>query len=254
MRYCGGPLVEPASFLRQLPVCVPDDVRIIFDAIVVASDVIAQAFSVLRTSACQIDIEKDLEDIIRARLIGQCWAIIDQLHTIRQLVTLQAGKELGPKTEAFLEISSTVHKLRNKMDHLRTNIGNLSKQKGALIPIFGVVSYIYTTDSSGKNILCVSAMAGSLHGEDSIPMVDPTDRVMYPPVDHFQLYAFGEKFEIEPSLTSFRDLIADVSAAFKIDVEFQAKRRAEVSEDKLEDLMAKRAVGLRIILNYKKCE
>ena len=108
MRYCGGPLVEPASFLRQLPVCVPDDVRIIFDAIVVASDVIAQAFSVLRTSACQIDIEKDLEDIIRARLIGQCWAIIDQLHTIRQLVTLQAGKELGPPLKIALSPAAQI--------------------------------------------------------------------------------------------------------------------------------------------------
>ena len=204
MRYCGGSIISGDSFLRQLPVCVDEVTRIQFDAIVIASDVISQAYGSVRSLLVQSGDSEECNEIERAIIIGNIWTIIDQLHAIRYLIQIRSSDPIGPETLEFLELSRGASSLRNKMDHLRANIGNLSNKKGSRMPIFGVVSYIYSTDPTLRNLTSVAVMAGSLHGDDSFPMINPANRAFCPPVDHFHLSAFGETFEVEPSLTAFR--------------------------------------------------
>lgn len=238
MHYTGEALITEESFLRRLPAAVEGRAR--FDAIVVAADILTQAFRTLRGLA--IETALDVNTIgheRRAIVMAQCWTIVDQLHAIRQLVTPPKGITPGPSTTAFLAASEVATHLRNKMDHLGGNIGNLSKRKGHRSPIFGSLTYFYSTENPLTGGEIITIMAGPLSGQDWFPLVNPLDYpYFFSPVDHFQLDAFETTLKIGPALASLQNQLEKLTAGLEKKVTEAAMEEAAKSGKSMEELLA----------------
>ena len=67
------------------------------------------------------------------------WTIIDHLHNVRQLTKwIQVAKE---PLQRFSETVATATAMRNRMDHLFSNIDNLASAKGSSLPLHGFISF-----------------------------------------------------------------------------------------------------------------
>lgn len=238
MHYTGEALITEESFLRRLPAAVEGRPR--FDAIVVAADILTQAFRTLRGLAVETALDVNtVGHERRAIVMAQCWTIVDQLHAIRQLVTPPKGITPGPSTTAFLAASEVATHLRNKMDHLGGNIGNLSKRKGHRSPIFGSLTYFYSTENPLTGGEIITIMAGPLSGQDWFPLVNPLDYpYFFSPVDHFQLDAFDTTLKIGPALASLQNQLEKLTTGLEKKVTEAAMEEAAKSGKSMEELLA----------------
>lgn len=206
--YRGAQLVSDESFLRRLPMAVALESRIRFDAIVIACDIISQAYQDLSQLAGSIGSDvTSLSNSKRAAMIGLCWNIIDQVHAVRQLVRPPPERTAGSATQRFLDVSDTATVLRNKMDHLNANLRNLAEKRGGRFPLFGALSYVFSNDdpATGGHLLTIAS--GALQGSDVFPAVNPVGQSYTVPVGLLQLHAFDTSFEFSPALAALQDYV-----------------------------------------------
>lgn len=247
--YGGEQLVADQSFLRRLPVALIAKERLRFDAIVTASDISQQSFNSLRKIALEIkDDISELGNEGRAFALSQCWTLVDQLHAIRQLLIPPAklAAKPGPFTKALLDSTKVASLLRNKMDHLSENLQNLSAQKGPRSPLYGSLSYFYseTYPLTGGSI--VTIMSGALHGEDTLPCVNPLERSITLPVGQFTLTAFQLSIEFGHCLGTLREWLKVNEEKIEIDIRDQLRSQV-ANEDEIEKAMATLGGGLAVV-------
>lgn len=217
--YLGAMLVSEDSYLRRLPVGLHPENRLRMDAIVVASDIVSQCYQDLSKLGAEIGATfGEIGPLQRAAFIGFAWSIVDQLHAVRQLVTPPRGIPAGPATQRFLDAAEPATLLRNKMDHLRNNLSNLSAKKGERYPLFGAISYVLSNTDPQSGGLLMTVSSGALHGGDLFPAVNPAGRSYSTPVGLLQLNAFDFTFEFSPALAALQDYLAitEVSAEKKM--------------------------------------
>lgn len=246
--YVGSLLVAEGAFLRRLPAVLDAKERMRFDAVVTASDLIANAFASLRGHAIVIgpDINKlDLSG--RALMLSQCWTIVDQLHSIRQLLTPGKGGTAGQFTQVFLSESLPASKLRHRMDHLADNLGNLASKKGMKAPLFGSLSYFYSESNPLTHGTVFSIMAGTIHGEQTMSCINPAGRALALPADLFTLSAFEQEFELALSIIALRTLLNRWEEVLEDDIREQLKRQG-LTKQELENAMAPSGGGIAIAL------
>ena len=186
----------------------------------------------------------------RVELFSAAWTIIDNLHGVRQLYrAMIAGHELGPLSQAFFTYSEDAHYLRNKMDHLSANIGNISKANGGGYPIFGVLSYLYSENvMAGGSI--VTMLAGAMRGGESMPVANPLGLPTVRPVDHFQISAFGRTFRPATSIGLLCKLIERIT----IDTEQLLAKHADIEAgsdlEKRTQLLEHNGANLTMVLQF----
>lgn len=237
--YLGAMLVSDDSYLRRLPVGLHPENRLRMDAIVVASDIVSQCYQDL--SRLGAEIGATLGQIgypQRAAFIGLAWSIVDQLHAVRQLVTPPTGTPAGPATQRFLDAAEPATLLRNKMDHLKNNLSNLSAKKGERYPLFGAISYVLSNPDPQSGGLLMTVSSGALHGGDLFPAVNPAGRSYSTPVGLLQLSAFYLTFEFSPALAALQDYLAITEAGTEKKMRAAAEAEAEKGVHTVEELLA----------------
>ena len=205
--YSGQPILASESIFRRLPTIVEREQRIRFQALAYSADTLTHSYQKIQELAIQVGANlESVTEKIRIRLISSAWMIVDHLHAVRQIWNSFSG-EPGPNTLEFLRLTQPATALRNKMDHLNSNIPNLAKTTGRISPIFGALSYVYIDDikytasravpTSGH---LISIIAGSFLGNDATQFPNPLGKRLCIPVDLFQLDAFGTILELGPPL------------------------------------------------------
>ena len=205
------------AFLRRIPNAIELQQRLVYDAIVFASDSIEWAYDTLGKSALAIvNFQMGTDDFRRAQssLFGAAWTIIDNCHALRSILRQMPPKQGGP-TEKFLRDYEATTCIRNAADHLANMLPNLAKKKKFIAPIFGVLSLCISTEddlerrSDGTVILrkCrgVTVTAGTLvHPKHQFELLNPSGREIEFPAGPFEFQAYDYK-------VCLSDLVRDVS-------------------------------------------
>ena len=133
------------------------------------------------------------------------WSIVDKLHNIRQLALAGELTFTPQLIKNFVQDTEPCTSIRNKMAHLRANIGNLAaKLKASALhaPMLGVIEFSWQREppvfSDGRPTLDVVVLVGSsVHHsfkENIGRGLKPVTRL---PCDRFILHAFGEHLSLD---------------------------------------------------------
>lgn len=148
------------------------------------------------------------------------WSIVDKMHNIRELALAGKKNIFTPDlVDGFIAAAKPITDLRNKMDHLHENVGNLGTKlkSGTLhLPLLGIIEFSWQRDppifDNGRPTLDVVVVIGS-----SVPFsfketigkgLRPVQR---PPCDRFILHAFGTHVDLDgcgQSAACFCDVVA----------------------------------------------
>lgn len=237
--YVGAQLVPDDSYLRRLPVILESESRLRMDAIVIASDILSRAYQDLFRLGAEIGANPGAFGISsRATFIGLAWSIVDQLHAIRQLLTPPPATAVGPASQRFLDAAAPATFLRNKMDHLKSNLGNLSGKKGDRYPLFGAISYVLSDANPETGGLLMTVSSGALHGGEMFPAVNPLGRSYTTPVGLLQLHAFDSTFEFSPAFAALQDYISLVEVSVEKKMRAAAEAQAMEGLHSIDELLA----------------
>lgn len=220
------------EFLKSLPAALNLKQRLIFETISFSVDtiLIKYNFIVQRLALYNHESIQRLPQNDRIVLFSDLWSMIDQAHNICQMLYNFMNKNLFPEKgmEKVLAIDCTegdvydainhyyktyypiISGLRNKMDHLETNINNLSKMKKPLPPVYGALSYLLSSaellSESKVHIICltVGAFTHDKHHFQILNLVDYGGKLVVGPIDCMYLNAFDWKLKITEL---FRDTV-----------------------------------------------
>jgi hypothetical protein len=131
------------AFIRKLPVGLDDQQALLIEALVYSADAVELGHDsiqrmVLENRANILNPPRKL----RLDIFMDVWTIVDCVHAARQMI--EALNYRSPKALEFTKIAKAATRLRDKMDHLRDQSGNLSKAKQRP-PLWGSLSYVELT-------------------------------------------------------------------------------------------------------------
>ena len=242
------------AFLRRLPKILYPEERLRLEALVYSADVIEANYqSIVSITSRYGEKIAEIQQTERTQLFMLAWSIVDHLHACRQLLTsLELNSEPAKK---FIEETESATILRNKMDHLNQQIGNLSKFKDTRPPLFGALSYIYmpiprgNIPSKGGVTILISAGTWS-HGVNA-QFVNPAGLKLRLPICEFYLQAFDQHLPIEKAALSLRDVIIEVNDLVE---KVSREQIQNISKEKgipVEQLSENFAEGLVAFLMFK---
>jgi hypothetical protein len=209
------------------------------DAIVIACDILGQAYQDLFHLAAKIGSDlSSLDHSVRAAAIGLCWSIVDQLHAVRQLLAPPTHETAGPVSQRFLNASAPATTLRNKMDHLKSNLRNLAEKKGGRFPLFGALSYVLSNADAETGGFLITISSGALHGGEVFPAANPVGRKYTTPVGLLQLHAFDITFEFSPAFAALQDYVRISERKSEEKVDAAASEEAAKGIHTVEELLA----------------
>ena len=192
---------EPS--LRCLPKILMTEQRMAFDMAIYSIDLVEIAMARLRYTAGHMmskypeEIQGDLKT--RRGMYMDAWSLVNSVHDLRTVLMKFPGKFELPEIEAFIRETEVATHLRNGIDHLPANIGNLAKKKSPSA-LFGGLSFIwaYECRPDGAPLharICVVA-TGHFHREnETVNVADPFS-LNELPLGVFTLSAFDCKINL----------------------------------------------------------
>lgn len=251
--YYGQSILPEDSFLRVLPHIVDNKTRISIDAIVMSCDIMTESFNRIREMSINRGLNGgDVDNRQIASIFGYCWAIVDQMHCVSQLVYTIHKKhsERGPLTRSMITHCEVATTMRNAMDHLKDNLGNLSERKGQRSPLFGSLSYFYAAnlpDHSGNGVTLVS---GSQVDELRFPLINPIERPFVLPVGLFDFTAFERTLQIEPALDALSRYVVAMGSDIEKQVIAAATQHANETGVDVESLLVSGRGSMTIVTHF----
>jgi hypothetical protein len=230
--------------------------RLRFEALVFAADVLTFAFSSIRdiTARYGADILSiSLHD--RIALFTHAWTMVDQIHILRELIktTTPTGKQMGPNQKSFYDTYEAASFMRNKMDHLTGMFQKLASRRGIHPPFFGAISYFLVEahqmvqTPAGVVVdagTIITVAAGSVQGDKTlIPMPNPTARPVHPPTSQFMLAAFDWELNLEEAVKALQALLNKYSEQTGEDLKRQCEAASARSGIAANDFMAEPPLG-----------
>jgi len=207
--------------------------RIEFESIGIAIDLVDLAMDHLKAAAANIVETADgspnwsLSRRQRLELIREAWLIVDQLYALRKLIE-SAGKSIDLKSaRAFLSSTSAAAKLRNYMDHLKDQLGNLVARSLPIAPVHGILTFAFLKpddlgppDIGGYTSWHVAMIMGSA---TQLPVRAKAMTSQYRTIvangDHFALQAFDVTLDLSGAVATALafgdDLGTQVEAGFR---------------------------------------
>lgn len=173
----------------------------------------------------------------KAEIAMYCWSIVDQFHAIARLLKAFEIEAAGwPKLDEF---KATVNHLRNKMDHLGQNLGNLGAKKGTSYPLHGSVLF-GTAPSNVGEYECIVVNLGAFHQEGQhSPTIDLNELLGAPRYPAIFFAAFDANlnvtalhWELSSFLKAFNDAIEQSSTEM---IRKRAQERGIDPESLLQD-------------------
>ncbi len=245
------------DFLHRLPTALDARQRVEFESMGIAIDLIDLAMENLKAGAADIVATADgspnwsLSRRKRLEMIREAWLIVDQLYALRKLIE-SAGRSIDLKSsKTFLSSTSAASKLRNYMDHLKDQMGNLVARSSPLAPIHGILTFAFLKpddlappDIGGYTSWQVAMIMGSAM---QLPLRAETLTSKYKTIvangDHFALQAFDVTLDLSGAaaraLAFGDDLGTQVEAGFR-----EAASKAGQSADALLTIKAEGAAWI----------
>jgi hypothetical protein len=251
-------MISDDAFLRRLPTVLDARQAIQLEALLFSADTIEASYRAIVRVTTQ-HRERIVQAGRRARieLFTHAWTIVDCLHVARQ--ALASIDYQTPQASAFATKYSCARSLRNKMDHLTKNAGNVANAKRRP-PVFGALSYVCIREedfvSQGDRITMtgggiVVLTAGRILGGQHAGMVNPAGREWTGPVGLFRLEAFDEILELEDADRDMRTLLVEVNVNLEKQVTALVEKLSSEHNVPIEQLMAHPAEGLSVFLAFK---
>jgi hypothetical protein len=141
----------PISFLQRSPKELDRRQRIILEAIDISADTIDLSMRRIKQLALNVvgrSGDPEFSQTERSTLFLDAWAIVDRAHTIGTL--LKRGSPsimVGPDIK-FAPEASKATSMRNAMDHVAQQIGNIVKKTRAP-PLYGIVTFAWEERKPG---------------------------------------------------------------------------------------------------------
>jgi hypothetical protein len=207
------------NFLHNLPKALTPKQRVALEAISFALDSIEQNYLRLIEYLSNFPNPKlvlNLQRRDRVSIFTDIWTIIDNCHSILQLISgfekknkKEQEKVLdfvidgrGSKTniavkEYFQAYNETIRTLRNKMDHLSGNLSAIIEKRTPQEPLFGSLSYILSNPQDCAShefdvvVVASTVFTGGVHTFSALNPADIRRKIIFHPVDHLQFSAFG---------------------------------------------------------------
>src|SRR3954453_7733717 len=252
-------MIPDNAFLRRLPAALDGAQAVHLEALVFSADSIEGSYVAIREIAASLGEQIcNAPCRVRTELFTRAWAIVDCLHVVRQI--LEALGYQTPLAASFREKYEVATKLRNVMDHLNSNAGNVAKAENRP-PVFGVVGYIHIP--ADKVVMgngpahftggaTVMLSAGRFSGGRVMTAVNPADlSVLRSPVCGFRLEAFGQFLELEQAEHDLRMLMIEVNKRLDEDVTERAALLSKERGVSIEKILANDASGLCLYLVFK---
>ena len=238
--YFGQMLVAEDSYLRKLPIVLNVRQRLAFDAVVMAADIATICYCELRQIGVSLAQSHDtLKPLQFASFIGRCWTIIDQVHALGQLLDLkpEASDRIGMPYQKFRDQLEDVRFIRNKMDHLRGNLKNLSNKSGDRSPLFGSLSFIYGTNQNPFKCESINIYAGAIINQIVTSLAMPSGRTFGWPVGLFEFSAFERTLCFEDIFLNLLKIIQFVGPDLESQITKQVAARAENEKFNVEEAL-----------------
>lgn len=200
-------IVPPDAFLRTIPKVLNINQRLHFGAIVFACDVIEDALNRLHTIAKHHGTKLgEQPEWIHAQALSACWAMVDQVHVLRQAIAMSVPARYR-KAHEFCDKYAFVKKMRDAMDHVNFQINNISKIKSSRAALFGSIRYCeweshYRQSPAGDRfikgrVVCINS-GPVLSGPTSFPVIDNSKPMRIdPPISGYLFFAADQRFDLD---------------------------------------------------------
>lgn len=198
--------LEKSAYLRNLPRCIDLEERLRSEAIVTACDIIEFSFTELMRLLSPL-IGRDVPDVSEAERIQSalhCWSIVDQFYALRKL-----SKTISAKFGLTIldEFYPSVSKMRNAMDHLNNNLGNVGRKKGPNHPLHGAILFACGLNKAG-NPEYITFGLGSLHHDSNVsPVIDVYSPILVHGVSNITFAAFGAELNLSKLTSTLREAV-----------------------------------------------
>ncbi len=255
-------MIPKDSFFKNIPSTLDLRQRLPLEGAGWAIDFIFWSFGQLRGAAALLpmDMRGEAAEHIIQGLFVYSWSIIDQCHMLRKLLErLELGEVV---IQDFVDRCGQATLIRNAMDHLHKQIGNLATLQQARPPIFGALSYCMVRDQDFeflpdgsrrlKSCTCFALTAGALtHRTHHFEGVNPAGRSIELPIGLVQFEAFDHMISFSELAQDLTKLVRHFDEDFRKDFEQElgaAAREKGLDEEKA---LAKRlGRGLRLSFDF----
>jgi hypothetical protein len=144
-------MIPDTSFLRRIPTALSLQLRFPFAALAYAIDgiyIAHQSIIEWATSALNRDpfAPPYKEQVI---LFLSIWSIVDRAHVVRSILHMISKDKRKPDglVAQFIDDFECAAHMRNKMDHIPSNLRNIANTTAPILPIYGVFSFVAPTIS-----------------------------------------------------------------------------------------------------------
>jgi hypothetical protein len=240
------------DFLRRLPQCLAPVERLRLETLVFAHDLMEIALERLYTVGVGFDMNNGAH---RFAMISDAWAIVDQVHVVRQILLSLTGIDRNSDTQAFIDDFAAAREMRNKMDHLNDNLPNRAKTKGHTNALFGVLSFFRPYADRLKQGLQDGRVWGDLFfvnagstPRDMVGSVALHDLdIVHLPICFPKLEAFDLSLLLERAVFQLRALLKRISDDTKTNIEAKVDEAVATAGQTREELMRPAYSGQLVI-------
>lgn len=223
------------AFLRNVPRILDVKQRLAFEVLLIASDAISIAFERLKVSLRCVAVAENrmISDIDRTQIGMDCWTIVDNIHAFFQVAKTLDMKGLF-QIEKIGKYRLDVACMRNGMDHIHQNLGNLSRSKGVKMPIYGNVTFTCPKSFDGS-FEVVSLAIGGIQFEGNVSGVFDTRAIaLVDDIGNITFEAFDRRVELGEMVTFLNEVIKSIDEKFKDEfnlkvIEFANTQECDVS-------------------------
>ena len=196
-------MFPPDSYVLRPPTVFKPEDRICMEAATFAMRSAESALHSIRDITVKHDVEReDFSEIAMITLHACSWIVVDQIHALRQLLrTLKIHEEHF--SGIFFKRYEAATLMRNAMDHLKDQVGNLARAKKPRPTISGVLSYFKyvgvrpDTANGHYGKVFIVPFGHFLQKQHNFPGVNPAGkRFRRDTTDLFMFSAFDWRLEI----------------------------------------------------------
>jgi hypothetical protein len=201
-------IIGKDSPLRRFPANSDDKQTLFFDGIRYSIEMAFLAYTRLQSTL--LDITKSVNtssspSTFFVPAILDAWSIVDSVHRLRMLISNTPGiKKKKLEFQVFEKNTAPIRDLRNFVQHLDTQT---QKMLGQNLPVWGVLNWLCILDTERISGFTCTLVAGTIFKMQGLPIVNPSGKKIFVPVDFVTLTAGGNAICLSDVISNVRSLL-----------------------------------------------
>jgi hypothetical protein len=135
-------------------------------------------------------------------------------------------RQSSPHLEVFRRQTGVFEELRQGVQHLNNHIDALVAKN---LPTWGVLSWVVVPDPASNRVLTSAMLAGTLFAGANLPLVNPTGKMIEPPIDLITLTAHGHAANLSDAMRHVERLTRSIEAELGPQFETPPQPRDELT-------------------------